>query len=96
MPTVERPARLAEFDALFADAVRSVERRDDDVRLHLSGETGLIDQAADLTARERACCSFFTFAITGTDRELILDISVPPTREDILDALVERARELSA
>ena len=96
MPTAERPLRLAEFDALFATAVRSVERRGNDVRVHLAGEEGLVAQVRDLTERETSCCSFFTFSINGNDQDLTLDISVPPVRREILDALAERARELSA
>lgn len=94
MPTAERPLRLAEFNALFATSVRRVERRGTDVRLHLSGIPGLVEQVRDLTAREASCCSFFTFAVVGTDQALTLDISVPPARQEILDALAARAEEL--
>ncbi len=87
MPTAERPLRLAEFDALFASAVRSVERHGDDVRIRLAGEDGLVERVRDLTARETSCCSFFTFTIDGTDQDLTLDVSVPPARQEILDAL---------
>ena len=96
MPTTERPLRLAEFDDLFATSVRTVARRGSAVRMHLVGEEGLVDRVRDLTARESSCCSFFTFAIEGTHHDLTLDISVPPERQEILDALAERARELSA
>lgn len=96
MPTADRPFRLAEFDGLFTTAVRGVERRGSDVRMHLVGPLGLVEQVRDLTARETQCCSFFTFMIAGTDRDLTLDISVPPARQEILDALASRARELSA
>ncbi|MFI5621842.1 hypothetical protein ACIA03_00110 [Nocardioides sp. NPDC051685] len=96
MPTAERPLRLAEFDALFASAVRSVERRGDDVRMRLAGPDGLVARVRDLTARETSCCSFFTFTVEGTDEDLTLDVSVPPAHQEILDALAERARELSA
>jgi hypothetical protein len=96
MPTAERPLRLEELDVLFATAVRRVERRGDGLRMHLAGEDGLIGQVRDLTEREASCCSFFTFAIDGTDQDLTLDVSVPPARQEILDALARRARELSA
>lgn len=96
MPTAERPLRLDEFDDLFATAVRTVERRGTDVRMHLTGARGLADRVRDLTARESSCCSFFTFAVDGTDEDLTLDISVPPARREILDALADRAQELSA
>ena len=96
MPTADRPLRLAEFDALFATAVRRVERRGNAVRLHLVGEEGLVARVHDLTEQETSCCSFFTFGIEGTDRAVTLDITVPPPRQEILDALAERAREMSA
>lgn len=96
MPTAARPLRLAEFDALFTTTVRRVERHGNDVRMLLSGERGLVEQVRDLTARETSCCSFFTFGIEGTHLDLTLDISVPPARQEVLDALAERARELSA
>lgn len=96
LPTAERPLRLAEFDVLFASAVRNIERRGSDVRMHLAGGDGLAEQVRDLTQREASCCSFFSFAIDGTDEELTLDISVPPARQDILDALAERAEALSS
>ena len=96
MPTAVRPLRLAEFDALFGSAVRSVERRGTQVRMYLSGDVGLVEQVLDLTERESSCCSFFTFDVTGTHEDLVLDISVPLARRQILDALAERAQELSA
>jgi len=95
LPTAERPLRLAEFDALFATAVRRVERRGDALRIHLAGERGLEAEVRDLTAREASCCSFFTFAIAGTDQELTLDVTVPRLRKDILEGLAARAEELS-
>ena len=96
MPTAERPLRLAEFDDLFATSVRAVERRDGDVRMRLTGAEGLTDRVRDLAARETECCSFFTFTVEGTDDDLVLDVSVPPARQEILEALADRAEELSA
>lgn len=96
LPTVERPLRLAEFDALFAEAVTDVERGETHTRLTLSGPPTLAGRVRDLTERESQCCSFFTFTIDGLDSAPTLDISVPPERRDILDALTTRAEELSA
>lgn len=96
LPTADRPFRLAEFDAVFKANVREVERRGVTVRMHLTGEPGLAEQVRDLTERESSCCSFFTFTITGTDGDLVLDVAVPPAHQDILDALASRAEELSA
>lgn len=96
MPTAERPLRLAEFDDLFATAVRAVEHSGTDVRMRLTGAEGLADRVRDLAARETECCSFFAFTVDGTDADLTLDISVPQARQEILDALAARAQELSA
>ncbi|MBO0842592.1 MAG: hypothetical protein J2O46_05355 [Nocardioides sp.] len=95
MPVVERPLRVAEFDDLFSSAVRGVERTGDRLTLRLAGDEGLKAAVRDLTERESACCSFFTFAISGTDQDLRLEIEVPPAQRRILDALEQRARERS-
>jgi hypothetical protein len=80
-------------------AVRRVcprRRRDEHgVRIHLVGSAALRGRVEDLVARELQCCSFFTFAVEGGDDDLTLGISVPEQRRDILDALADRAQELS-
>ena len=96
LPAAERPDRLAEFDSLFRDHVRSVHRAGDSVRLGLAGGAGLTQRVRELTARESQCCSFFTFALAGTDESLELTISVPAEHADVLDALAQRAEGLSA
>ena len=95
MPTAERPLRLAEFDALFAQA-RSVTRDAAGVVIHLAGAPTLRGQVRDLAERETACCSFFTFVVDGHEDDVTLSISVPPERREIVDALAERAERLSA
>lgn len=96
LPTVERPLRLAEFDDLFREAVAAVDRDDVSMQLTLRGSPGLRDRVVDLTDRESQCCSFFEFSVDGGDDGLILGIAVPPARTEILDALTDRATELSA
>ena len=101
LPTAERPLRLAEFDDLFATAVRQVEPIDaTHARLHLTGPAGLADRVRDLAARETECCSFFTFTTTGepaTDGEaVVLDIEVPDAHADVLASLARRASTVSA
>jgi len=92
LPTVERPLRLAEFDGLFATAVRAVDRVDGvRLRLDLVPEPGVAARAADLVVRETACCSFFTFALVATGAALALEVAVPPAHVEVLDALAERA-----
>lgn len=95
LPTADRPVRLAEFDELFAQHVRTVERHGDALRLRMSGGPGLRERVVDLTERESGCCSFFTFLIDGTDDRLVLDIQVPSERRGMLDSVADRAEELS-
>jgi len=71
LPTVERPLRRAEFDAVAPARPR----------MRLTGPSGLSATVRDQTARETECCSFFTFTVTpepADDGEmLILDVEVP-------------------
>jgi len=47
--------------------------------------------ARDLTDRENACCSFFTFAFRPGEDGPWLTVRVPATRVAVLDALDDRA-----
>ncbi|MET8093480.1 hypothetical protein [Micromonospora sp. NPDC005220] len=96
LPTADRPLRLSEFDDLFATVVREVEPASSThARMRLTGPAGLTATVRDLTARETACCSFFTFTVTTravVDGEaLTFDIRVPDQHADVLAALVRRA-----
>ena len=103
LPTAERPLRLAEFDDLFATAVRQVEPIDaTHARLHLTGPAGLADRVRDLAARETECCSFFAFTVIpepaadgGAGEVLILDVRVPAQYADVLASLAGRAATVS-
>jgi hypothetical protein len=101
LPRVEQPLRLAEFDDLFATAVRRVDPVSaSHARLHLTGPAGLADRVRDLAARETGCCSFFTFTTIprpATDGEaVVLDIEVPAAYADVLASLTQRASDVSA
>jgi hypothetical protein len=101
LPTADRPLRLAEFDDLFATAVRGVKALSPThTRMRLAGPVGLEAQVRDLTARETECCSFFTFTITAepaVDAEtMVLDIEVPAGHADVLGVLTQRASNASA
>lgn len=96
LPTAERPLRLAEFDDLFRQTVVGVDRDGLSTRLTLKAGVGLRERVADLTARESQCCSFFEFSLEGDDDGLVLAIAVSAARGEILDALTDRAVELSA
>ncbi len=91
LPTAEQPTRLAEFDGLFREALRTMERPDS-TRLVLTLESapGRARTLRDLTGRETECCSFFTFSLTELD-SLRLEVNVPPAHVDVLDAIAERA-----
>ena len=101
LPTAERPLRLAEFDDLFATAVRRVDPVSaTHARLHLTGPAGLTARVRDLATRETACCAFFTFTTTVqpvTEGEaVVLDIEVPAAHADVLASLTQRASTVSA
>ena len=94
--TAEQPLRVAEFDELFASAVRGIDRRGPDVlRVELDPAEPAAASAAGLLARETGCCSFFTFTLTATSGRLALEVRVPPERVDVLDGLAERAAVLA-
>ena len=68
--------RQAEFRALFAAALRGVDRVDA-VHLRMILDPAFEQLTRDLTDREVACCSFFTFTLERSGDDLWLDIQVP-------------------
>jgi hypothetical protein len=92
LPTAERPLRAADFRDLFAAAVISSERLDRTrLQLRLRRDPQIAARAAALATAETECCSFFVFALTVTSDSLLLDVTVPAPRADILDALAAHA-----
>jgi hypothetical protein len=92
LPASERPQRAAEFDALFAAAVRGIVRAGPGrLRLDLQPGPETAARAAELAAAETGCCSFFTFTITVTAGRLLMDITVPAAQAGTLDLLAGRA-----
>lgn len=91
LPTEERPLRVAEWDGLFAEHMRSLSRPQPlHLRLDLAGGEGVEDRIRDLAERESGCCSFFTFTTTPGKDLIHLDISVDQAHEAVLDALAAR------
>lgn len=81
---------MAEFDQLFAEAVREVHRLDP-TTLELVLPASVRGRATDLAARETECCSFFQFVITEELHDRVrMRVSVPPAHVNVLDALAER------
>ena len=94
LPTAEQPLRVAEWDTLFAESSRAVERHGATrARILLSGNESLAARVQQLADAETACCSFFTFTVTPLDDDtaVALDVEVPAARADLLAARVERA-----
>jgi hypothetical protein len=93
LPTAEQPLRVAEFDALFATAGHAERISRTLLRVTFTGGPDLFDTTRDLTDRESSCCSFFTFTLTTSEPATVtLDVEVPATRVDVLDALAARVR----
>lgn len=90
LPTVERPLRVAEFDGLFATALRGQQRLSPTAlrwRLDPAAEPA----ARELTGRESSCCSFFSFSFVPDGDAVCLDVRVPAAQVAVLDALAGRA-----
>lgn len=90
LPTVDQPLRVAEFDELFATALRGQERTAP-TRLRWTLDRTAEDRARDLTARESRCCSFFSFRFTAAGDTLHLDVQVSDAQVGVLDALTAQA-----
>ena len=92
LPTVERPLRLAEFDELFATALRGQQRLSP-TTLRWALDPACEATAHDLTAREGSCCSFFTFVFEPSDAGLQLDVELLDAYVEVLDTLQRRAAD---
>jgi hypothetical protein len=90
LPQEERPLRQAEFSALFAAALRGINRVDA-IHLRLILDPSFERLTRDLTDREVACCSFFTFTLERSGDDLWLDIQVPAAQAAVLAALANQA-----
>jgi hypothetical protein len=93
LPLAERPGRAAEFDELFARALRGVARPEPTLlRLALDGADWVVTATRELVAREAACCSLFDFTLDRTpDRAPRLEVRVAADHTGVLDELAARA-----
>ncbi|MFP8959163.1 hypothetical protein ACLIYP_01120 [Streptomyces nanhaiensis] len=92
LPTEERPLRVAQWDALFAERLAAVTRPQPlTLRLELADAPGAVDQVRNLAGREGGCCSFFTFTVAPGEDGIVLEVSVDAVHEPVLDALTVRA-----
>jgi hypothetical protein len=70
------PERMAEYDRLFTQALAGRERTEQGVRLRFRPDEGVEAWVRDLAGREKACCPFYDFAVSTSDREVWWDISL--------------------
>ena len=76
---------------MFASALRGLHRPTaTSLRLVLDATAAVT--ARELTERETACCSFFTFTITEAGDELHIDVDVSAAYVAVVDALAVRAQ----
>lgn len=94
LPTVEQPIRVAEFDDLFASAVRSVQQVSP-TRARLLIDADARGRARDLAARETACCAFFGFTFSEQGDQVAMQVTVPPAHASVLAAWTARAASVA-
>ena len=76
--------RIGEWRAFLSDQVVGADRRDATLRLRLRDGDAALLTAADLSAREHACCPFFAFSIDIDADARWLCIAVPPDATEVL------------
>ena len=77
--------RLGEWRTFLADHVDLASREGSELRLRLRPSDESLCAAADLSAREKECCGFFSFAIAIETDVRWLCIAVPPDASAVLD-----------
>lgn len=79
--------RLSWISALAHDALQSHHREGSTLRLVY--EAKATEWVKDLVQRERACCSFLSFAVREVDMTVELTITAPVTKEAEASFLLE-------
>jgi hypothetical protein len=95
LPIADQPGRVAEWDTLFATAVRRVETVPGGVRFELDRSRAKVAAVADLADRESQCCAFFSFGVTIARDAVALTVDADPEHVDVVEALTARALRLS-
>jgi hypothetical protein len=96
LPFEERPGRAAEFDELFASALRELARpAPAQLLLKLDGTDRVEAAVRDLVSKEQACCPMFDFTIgRAGDGALLLKVRVGEGHTGTLEALAARAAQV--
>lgn len=84
--------RVAQWQALVASSVRTLEADDTTVRMVLDGSDGALLRAAALGQLEKACCAFFDVSIDLAADACTLRLSVPDGAQDVLATFVAMLR----
>lgn len=79
--------RLTEFEALFAEGLRRLEREPRVLRLTFEADTDREAAIRDLFAREEQCCAFLGFSYERTGSGLVVEVSAPQEAEPTLDGM---------
>ncbi len=77
--------RIGEWRRFFEEHAEAADRSDGQLRLRLRPTDDSLLAAADLSAREKACCGFFAFAIEICTDGRWLRIVVPSEARGILE-----------
>lgn len=92
LPSVDQPLRRAEFDAMFAEDVTSVDQiSPEQLRFELRADPAAAARAAGLAVKETGCCSFFTFDLSIGEGKVLMTVTTSATHTEVLTALRDRA-----
>jgi hypothetical protein len=80
------PERIAEYQRLFAQHLIGREKTPQGIRFRYRAEPGVEEWVRDLSAREKACCAFFSFTITRVGDQVLWDASV--VEDDLARAML--------
>jgi hypothetical protein len=70
------PERVEAYRALFTDALVGRDRTGQGIRFRFAARPGIEARVLDLAAREKACCTFFSFVVALHGDEVWWDASV--------------------
>ena len=82
----QAPDRVAEWRSALSGA-QARERTPGGYRLRFPKDAAFASRLADLAAREVDCCAFFTFTVTLTNAELVLDVIAPAETHEMIGEL---------
>lgn len=95
LPSADQPARVVEWDALFAEAVCDVSPTAGGVRFAVDRTAARPAAVADLADRESQCCAFLVFTLHIGDGTLDLDVTSGAGHAEVVATLARRASVLA-